>query len=100
MPKAVPSKHSSQTPGLLTACEDLSRAINCQSSRRAKQKNMHTSWGSLRAAWKKKPEQMAMRILLKLRPADTRSSLYLSMICSSCFLTSCTSMDTFSAKIP
>lgn len=29
-----------------------------------------------------------MRILLKLRPADTRSSLYRSMVCISCFLTS------------
>jgi hypothetical protein len=51
----------------------------------------HTSWGSLRAAWKKKPEQTAWRMRLKLAPADTRSSLYRSIICSSCFRTSCVS---------
>ena len=40
---------------------------------------LYPSCGSFLAEWKKKPEQMARRILLKLRPAVTRSSLYRSL---------------------
>ena len=50
---------------------------------------LYPSCGSFLALWKKKPEQMARRILLKFRPAETTSSLYLSMMVNSCFRTSC-----------
>lgn len=52
-------------------------------------KVLKPSCGSFLAAWKKKPEVMARRMRLKLRPAEVTSKRYRSIMVRSCLRTSC-----------